>query len=126
MNFRSHRFLVKNLREGDRKAFTYLIDRYHHELCVYANSLINNHIQAEDVVQNVFINVWEKRANIREDASLKSFLYKSVYNEFIDQYRKTQSVLRIEKQYIAYLNSIVLEEKAEDTEKNDFFGEKDY
>ena len=102
MNFKDNASLILSLKEGNRKAFSYLIDTFHHDLCVYANSLINNNIQAEDVVQNVFIRLWEKRNNLNEHFSLKSFLYKSVYNEFIDQYRKTQSVLRIEKIYISY------------------------
>jgi len=117
MNFKDNASLILSLKEGNRKAFSYLIDTFHHDLCVYANSLINNNIQAEDVVQNVFIRLWEKRNNLNEHFSLKSFLYKSVYNEFIDQYRKTQSVLRIEKIYIEYINTIVDHNSKEDTDK---------
>jgi len=117
MDFKDNISLIISLKEGNKKAFSYLIDTFHHELCVYANSLINNNIQAEDVVQNVFIRLWEKRANLNVNSSLKSFLYKSVYNEFIDQYRKTQSVLRIEKIYIEYINTIVDHNSKEDTEE---------
>ena len=84
---------------------------------MYANSLIGNHIQAEDIVQNVYANLWDKRDKLNPDYSLKSFLYKSVYNEFIDQYRKSQSVLRIEKKYMEFLDLIVFEEDTEKTVK---------
>lgn len=117
MDFSDNKSLILNLKDGNKKAFSYLIDTYHHDLCVYANSLINNHIQADDVVQNVFIKLWTKRENLSESFSLKSFLYKAVYNEFIDQYRKTQSVLRIEKVYLEHLNSLIEPESKEDTEK---------
>ncbi|WP_298780001.1 RNA polymerase sigma factor [uncultured Polaribacter sp.] len=117
MNFKNTYFLTNRLKEGDKKAYAFLIDNYHHKLCVYANSLINNHTQSEDIVQNVFVNLWVKRAKLDPKQSIKSFLYKSVYNEFIDQYRKTQSVMKIEKMYIDYINSIVLDEDKEDTQK---------
>lgn len=110
MDYSNNFFLISRLKQGDKKAFTYLIDKYHNRLCVYADSLINNHIRSEDVVQNVFIRLWEKRKNLDTAFSVKNYLYKSVYNEFIDQYRKTQSVLRIEKMYIEHLNTIVFEE----------------
>lgn len=115
-DFNDNSSLIQSLQQGDRKAFTYLVDLYHHKLCVYANSLVNNGMQAGDIVQNVFISVWEKRANLHPDFSLKSFLYRSVYNEFIDQYRKKQAVLKIEKKYIEYLDAFVLEKDTESRE----------
>lgn len=117
MSLNNKKSLIEDLKKGDRKAFTVLIDHYHHKLCVYANSLINNSIQAEDVVQNVFVNLWEKRSKLDSSYSIQSFLYRSVYNEFIDQYRKTQSVMKIEKKYIEYLNSFVIDEDKEDIQK---------
>lgn len=74
-------------------------------------------MQAEDIVQNVFIKLWEKRQELNPDHPLKGFLYKSVYNEFIDQYRKSKSVSRIEKEYVEYLNTIVLKEESENTQR---------
>ncbi|MCK0131671.1 RNA polymerase sigma-70 factor [Flavobacteriaceae bacterium F08102] len=110
MDYNNNLFLIARLKEGDKQAYNYLIDCYYAKLCVYANSLINNHIQAEDVVQNVFLRLWEKRDKLSSNFLIKSFLYRAVYNEFIDQYRKTQAVLRIEKVYIDYLNTTILNE----------------
>ena len=109
--------LLESLRSGDEKAFTYMIDNYHHRLCVYANSLIKNAYTAEDIVQNVFVRTWEQRGRLKPNHSIKSFLYKSVYNEFIDQYRKNQSLFTLEKNYHEALNSIVLEEDSESFDK---------
>ena len=49
--------LIDSLKNGDETAYTYLIDTYHHKLCVYANSLVKNVYSAEDIVQNVFIKI---------------------------------------------------------------------
>jgi RNA polymerase sigma-70 factor (ECF subfamily) len=102
--------LIDALINGDSKAYTYLVDTYHHKLCVYAHGLTHDHDIAEDIVQNVFIRTWKKRDRLKTDFSIKSFLYKSVYNEFIDQYRKQKFVLALEKKYIDALSNIVEEE----------------
>jgi RNA polymerase sigma-70 factor (ECF subfamily) len=109
--------LIESLRGGDEKAFTYLIDNYHHRLCVYANSLIKNVYSAEDIVQNVFVRTWEQRSRLRPAHSIKSFLYKSVYNEFIDQYRKNQSLFSLEKKFHENLNAIVHEDDSESLDR---------
>ncbi|WP_317130302.1 RNA polymerase sigma factor [Changchengzhania lutea] len=77
---------------------------------MYANSLVSNESQAEDIVQNVYIKTWEKRNYLNEKFSIKSFLYKSVYNEYIDQYRKNRAVTLLEKKYIEALDVIVEED----------------
>ena len=44
--------------------------------------------------------MWDKREKLNTDISIKNYLYKSVYNEFIDQYRKDLSVSILERKYI--------------------------
>jgi RNA polymerase sigma-70 factor (family 1) len=102
--------LIESLINGDETAYIYLIDSYHHKLCVYANSLVKNTYSAEDIVQNVFLKIWEQRTRLKSNHSIKSFLYKLVYNEFIDLYRKNQSLFSLEKKYYEALNSVVLED----------------
>lgn len=112
-DYNENDILIESLRNGDERAYTFLIDTYHHKLCVYANSLAKNIYSAEDIVQNVFIKVWEQRTRLKSDHSIKSFLYKLVYNEFIDLYRKNQSLFSLEKTYYDALNSVVLEDDSE-------------
>lgn len=99
--------LIEALKLGDSKAYTFLVDTYHHKLCLYAYSLINDQKAAEDIVQNVFIRTWKKRNRLNSDFEIKSFLYKSVYNEFIDEYRKQKLVVPLEKKYIDALTTMV-------------------
>jgi len=105
--------LISHLKNGDKKAYLFLVNSYNHKLCVYANSLVNDHALAEDIVQNVFLKVWVRRKKLRDVFSINNFLYKSVYNEFIDQYRKRQSVMILEKKFIETLSNLT-EEKNED------------
>jgi RNA polymerase sigma-70 factor (family 1) len=111
--YNENKVLIECLKNGDEKAYVYLLDTYHHKLCVYANSLIKNSYSAEDIVQNVFIRVWELRSRLNPNLSIKSFLYKSVYNEFIDLYRKNQTLVPIENIYFNALNNVVLDDDPE-------------
>lgn len=116
-DYNDNDILIESLKNGDEKAYNYLIDTYHHKLCVYANSLVKNVYSAEDIVQNVFIKVWEQRTRLKTNHAIKSFLYKLVYNEFIDLYRKNQSLFSLEKSYYDALNSIVLEDDSESLQR---------
>lgn len=97
--FNDNSCLIDQLKKGNEKAYAYLVDTFHHRLCVYAYSLVKDKDQAEDIVQNVFVRTWERRNTLKADFTLKSFLYRSVHNEFIDQYRKRKSVTALETKY---------------------------
>jgi RNA polymerase sigma-70 factor (family 1) len=108
---------ISSLKRGDSKGYHFLVTSYHQKLCVYANSLTNNPHLAEDIVQNVFMSIWKNRNKLKEEFVIKSYLYKSVYNEFIDQYRKNKKVLVLDKKYIDALTYIVEEEDEKSLEK---------
>lgn len=99
--------LISELKNGKESAYSFLVETYNQKLCLYALSLANDKDIAEDIVQNVFIKTWEKRNKLKPELSIKSYLYKSVYNEFIDQNRKMQSVTALEKKYIEELDSLM-------------------
>ena len=108
---------ISSLKRGDSKGYQFLVTSYHQKLCVYANSLTNDPHLAEDIVQNVFMSIWKNRNKLKDQFVVKSYLYKSVYNEFIDQYRKKKAVLTLEKKHIDALTYIVEEEDEKSLEK---------
>ena len=109
MDFRDNEVLIEQLKNGEEKAYMYLCDTYYRRLSAYAQSLIHDHALAEDIVQNVFIKTWKFRKKLKPDFSLQGFLYRSVYNEFLDTYRKNRAVTLLEQKYIESLNQIVNE-----------------
>ena len=111
-DFENQTTLIEDLKKGNENAYVYLVEHYHNRLCVYANSLIRDDLMAEDIVQNVFVQVWEKRHKLKHDFSLENYLYKSVHNKFIDQYRKGKAVMALERKYIEGLE-LAVEEKDE-------------
>lgn len=61
----------------DKKHFKLIFEEYYSSLYYYANKIIDNSIVSDDVVQEVFLDVWNNRENITLD-SIASYLYKSV------------------------------------------------
>ncbi|WP_299555221.1 RNA polymerase sigma-70 factor [Seonamhaeicola sp.] len=109
-DYSNNKILVENLKKGDEDAYAYLMDTYYQKLCVYAESLSRDVYIAEDIVQNIYLRVWEQRNKLKAIYPLKSYLYRSVYNEFINQYRKKSSLMEVEKEYIKNLNAIIEED----------------
>ncbi len=109
---RDNTFLIGQLKKGNEEAYAYLVDTYHHRLCAYAFSLIKNRDIAEDIVQNVLIRTWERRHSLKTEFTIKSFLYRSVHNEFIDQYRKRKSMTALETTYAYEMERLIPKDDA--------------
>ena len=102
--------LINGLKNGDSKAYSLLVDTYHNRLFVYSYQLTNDADYAKDIVQNVFINIWRIRLKLKDDFAVKSYLYKSVYNEFLNQERNRVHAIHLDKKNIDALSSILEEE----------------
>jgi RNA polymerase sigma-70 factor (ECF subfamily) len=72
--------------------------------------------KSEDIVQNVFVKLWVYRKKIDSNIPINRYLHKSVYNEFIDQYRKNKSVISLEKKHLNAISAII-EDNSVDIEK---------
>ncbi|WP_299672575.1 RNA polymerase sigma factor [uncultured Polaribacter sp.] len=97
--------IVDHLIKGDESAYTYLVDLYYDRLCAYANNLARDNFESEDIVQNVIVRLWQRRKNLTATISIKNYLYRSVYNEFVDSFRKHTAVSALEKKYIEGLDT---------------------
>ncbi|WP_339712591.1 RNA polymerase sigma-70 factor [uncultured Kriegella sp.] len=117
MNTDNHKILIERLKNGEEEAFIYLVDRYNRRLFGYAMTLTNNHAQAEDILQNVFLRTWEQRKKLHIKSSLQNYLFKSVYNEFINQYKKNRSTMVLEQKYFEGLERAVTLQEDSPVEK---------
>jgi len=69
---------------GDEQAFELLYRRYFVRLCAFANKFLNDPYSAEEVVQEIFLKLWENRATLRSDGSGKSLLFQGVHNKSLN------------------------------------------
>jgi RNA polymerase sigma-70 factor (ECF subfamily) len=84
MEFVESEFVTK-IKTGDRKIFEELFKNYYQRLCTYACSFLKDLDEAEEIVQQVFYQLWEKRAAIEINTSVKSYLYRSVHNSCLNK-----------------------------------------
>lgn len=80
--------LVAEFLKGKVKAFDLLYAKYSARLYKFALMLLKNREDARDVVQETFLRMWQKRQELAENKSIKSFLFTISYNIMIDQLRK--------------------------------------
>ena len=105
--------LISDLKSGNENAYTYIVTFYHKQLFSYALSLTNDDASAKDIVQNVFLKTWEFRKKLKPEYSIKNFLYKTTYNEFINQYHKNRKLSVLERTYMEALNEIAEDSNSE-------------
>lgn len=80
--------VIKAFKKGDSKAFELLFNKYHKKLYAYLFRLLNSKEDAEEIVQETFIKIWEKREEFIEGYSFDAFLFKIAKNSFISLTRK--------------------------------------
>ncbi|AUP79974.1 RNA polymerase sigma factor [Flavivirga eckloniae] len=84
--------LLLKLSKSDKKAYRFIYTNYYDNLCVYLYSFTNNDQLAEDIAQDILLKLWEKREQLKIHSSLKSYLYKSAYNAFINNYKSRKRI----------------------------------
>ncbi|HNW56621.1 MAG TPA: RNA polymerase sigma-70 factor [Bacteroidales bacterium] len=71
---------VRDLSKGNLLAFNTLYKEYSHRLYRFAIGYLKSEAEAEELVQEVFTIIWEKRADLKAELSFKSFLFTIAYN----------------------------------------------
>jgi len=93
-------FILKKLVAGDEDAFKYFFDHYYDDLCNFVNAYVRDENLAEDIVQNIFVDLWENRDRLADNKSLKSYLYSSSKNKSLNHLRDLKNHNRIEKEVV--------------------------
>jgi len=73
-------FLIESIQNGDERAFEYLFKEYYLPLSRFAWRYVKSKAIAEELVQELFTILWEKREGWNTTGSIRSYLYKSIRN----------------------------------------------
>ncbi len=71
---------VENLQKGDVKAFDDLFSKYSSRLFSFSLKYLKSNEEAEEVVQEVFLYIWDKRDGLKPDQSFNSYIFTIAYN----------------------------------------------
>jgi RNA polymerase sigma-70 factor (ECF subfamily) len=71
---------IGKMRNGSKKAFKEIFEEFYTPLCSFAHKYLDDTDTSADVVQEVFLTVWNNRGDFTGESSLRSFLFTSVRN----------------------------------------------
>lgn len=83
----SDSFSLQQFRQGNKNAFKKVFDAYYQGLVLFGKKYLNDIQVAEDIVQESFVALWNKREEIYDLDKIKAFLYVSVRNRSINYIR---------------------------------------
>ena len=82
--------IVSRVKSGDTEAFRVLVEKHQHLAFTVAYNIVKNRQDAEEVVQDSFIKVFNKIDQFKEESKFSSWLFKIVYNTALSRIRKKQ------------------------------------
>jgi len=86
--------LLLSVKRGDASAFATLYKRYRPQLLTEAYQKIRNQQEAEDIVQEIFASLWQRRRELAINSSLKHYLYRAVHLQYAYKCRRNEVARR--------------------------------
>ncbi len=103
--------MLDALKNGEERAFAWLYDRFSEPLIRYAAKLVPDPLDVQDVVQDIFVSLWQRRETLAIETSLSAYLFRSVRYRVINLHEKA----RIRHDFVAQLQ-VALDNHAYDAD----------
>jgi RNA polymerase sigma-70 factor, ECF subfamily len=94
--------LVRRIKENDKFAFELIFNKFNRKLYYFTLGYVHSQAESEEIIQNVFVSLWENRDMLNDAFSIQNYLYKATVNH-IYNYFKHQLVRR------RYVENMILE-----------------
>ena len=91
--------IFKKIKEGDIKTFEKVFRQFYTPLCIYASGITGRNDISEEIIQDVFYNIWKDKENIQILHSVKNYLYGAVKNHSL-RYREHLLVQERHQEYV--------------------------
>lgn len=101
-------FWIDEFRNGNDGALSYIFDLHYRALCYFCRRLIQQKAEAEDIVSECFVKLWQRRDNFESTQGIKAFLYISCRNACLDFLKQLQKRTTIQEDYFRQLEVIDL------------------
>ncbi len=85
--------VIIKFSKGDRNAFKYIYEHYFDIVFYYILSMTHNRVEAEDLAEDVFIKLWEKRAKISVKKSFRNYILSTSHNIVIDFFSSKRNLI---------------------------------
>lgn len=105
-------FLFSAIQQGDKKAFSRLFRKYYPMLCAYAHRFVEME-DAEEIVQDTLLWLWENREVLIIDTSLSAYLFKMAHRKSLNKLTQQDVINRV--------NAFFYEKMQETLEDTDYY-----
>jgi RNA polymerase sigma-70 factor (family 1) len=95
-------FLIGRLHNGEEAAYEVLFNEYYKVLTIFANKYLRDIEASKELVQDLFVHLYERRENLDINSSLKSYLFRSTHNRCIN----LLNAQKIRLKYAEHMNFI--------------------
>jgi RNA polymerase sigma-70 factor (ECF subfamily) len=93
--------VIVSIKSGDKKAFEQLFYEYYQMLVRYAFTYMKDHDIAEEVVQDIMVKFWEKRAELPNDVKVKPYLFRMTGNHCLNVLKHEKVKLQHQTETVA-------------------------
>jgi RNA polymerase sigma-70 factor (ECF subfamily) len=97
--------IIDGLKNNDSRVFDHLFNEYYTQLQYFAERLIGNREEAQDIVITAFRKFWGIKDNFQTANNIKAFFYITVRNQCLDYLRYRQRFNEVKKEYETHLHS---------------------
>lgn len=105
MTLQNEHFLIADLKKGSKEAFDEIYRLYAGRLLAYCTQYTKCREDAEEIVQDVFVALWNSRQTIRQEETLRSLLFTISKHRVINAYRFTLNS-PVYEDYVDYQNEL--------------------
>ena len=105
--------ILQKIAKNDRKVFEQVFKSHYTDLCRFAMRYVREEITSEEIVQEVFINIWERRTELNINSSIKAYLFTAVRNRSFN-YIKLQLPKEHQKTDVDALSELQIDNNEDD------------
>ncbi len=109
-------FIIKEIQRGNKKAFKIFFNKNYEKLVIYANGYLYDQQASEDIVQDVFIYIWENAKKLKVVSSLEGYVLVMVRNRCINFLK---SINLTDQDNLLEINSTLLTENIYESDNNE-------
>lgn len=99
----NEQYWAKEFRSGNEQATAHFFDLHYKSLCYFSTRLVNDRLQAEDIVSDCFLKLWQRRQDFQTGQNIKAFLYISCRNACMNYLQHLKVKTTVQQAYLKQL-----------------------
>ena len=87
--------LVERLQKGEVEAFDLIYEKYSGKLYAFGLKYLRSTSESEELIQSVFLKLWENHKNLKKESSFKSYLFTITLQRYLQTFQKKKLPAKI-------------------------------